>query len=656
MNNQSNLKRSYIEMADAADHLSSPINHFHSSSSNDMVEPQTDDACIQPQPQLQQQQQQQHIALPPLVEDLLNQLCNERKQPQPNYDVRRRLGLLGEEKALQLLHEINKAKVIKTLSGFIMWMIRNKPQYQCPSPSKYCPASLLQTQLSASPFTPSVHKEQPVRDHGGLRPRYSYSSASPSKALRVSPYQGPSYAPPSTITPVQLFKDALPLPQPFTQEMFAGWFSQPCSEIEDRIFRHCPCSLAFQQEKEKKKTQAKADTAEKENPPADVIERENSAKSADANFGRGEKRPNAPIQGDTPADNIMPLQTFIRPIKVLRNLSPQGSPRPAEHPSSSHSVRAVQLATTSSTVPETQPSTLEKGIGAQAMAPVGEDESAEANTTGYPEEVSTESHETIPIPDDQALEHVAELTKEDFPHVSNSQIGESSSFVPAEITMNPSAEDLSDDIFDFLDQWDASISSAEAFTCLATSSTTTGALPDYGAEALLRSYKDGDLISLEDKDERNKLKAAIETLASFGFFPDPRSAAMITYLFGQVEKFAPRRRSFLEEQRIAQDLEQRITSCSATMRKKIEIARQMQHEAADIDEKVRQLQEKKAGIIAKVSEIVRSNRPLEAQLRQDVAAVGEYRERKLMIQSTLSAGDTTMKSFRTAIRTLFPDA
>ncbi|VVA10489.1 PREDICTED: probable RNA-dependent [Prunus dulcis] len=354
MNNQSNLKRSYIEMADAADHLSSPINHFHSSSSNDMVEPQTamaDDACIQPQPQLQQQQQRQHIALPPLVEDLLNQLCNERKQPQPNYDVRRRLGLLGEEKALQLLHEINKAKVIKTLSGFIMWMIRNKPQYQCPSPSKYCPASLLQTQLSASPFTPSVHKEQPLRDHGGLRPRYSYSSASPSKALRVSPYQGPSYAPPSTITPVQLFKDALHLPQPFTQEMLAGWFSQPCSEIEDRIFRHCPCSLAFQQEKEKKKTQAKADTTEKENPPADVIERENSAKSVDANSGRGEKRPNAPIQGDAPADNIMPLQTFIRPRKVLRNLSPQGSPRPAEHPSSSHSVRAVQLATTSSAVP-----------------------------------------------------------------------------------------------------------------------------------------------------------------------------------------------------------------------------------------------------------------------------------------------------------------
>ncbi|CAL8158445.1 unnamed protein product [Prunus armeniaca] len=92
------------------------------------------------------------------------------------------------------------------------------------------------------------------------------------------------------------------------------------------------------------------------------------------------------------------------------------------------------------------------------------------------------------------------------------------------------------------------------------------------------------------------------------------------------------------------------------MRREIEIARQMQQEAANIDEQVRQLQERKAGIVAKVSEIVRSNRPLEAQLRQDAAAAGAYRERKLMIQSTLSAGDTAMESFRAALRTLFPDA
>ncbi|CAL8168300.1 unnamed protein product [Prunus armeniaca] len=92
------------------------------------------------------------------------------------------------------------------------------------------------------------------------------------------------------------------------------------------------------------------------------------------------------------------------------------------------------------------------------------------------------------------------------------------------------------------------------------------------------------------------------------------------------------------------------------MRKDIEIASHMQREAVDIDEQVRQLQERKAGIVAKVSEIIWSNKPLEAQLRQDTTAVGEYRERKLMIQSTLSVGDIVMESFRTALYTLFPDA
>ncbi|CAL2274879.1 unnamed protein product [Prunus armeniaca] len=215
-----NVKRSHPQMEDAANHLSSSINRFHSST---IEPPQTAMAnvCLQPQPQ-----QQPHIALPPSVEDLLNQICNDRKQPQPDQNVRLRLSFLSEEKALQLLREIAERRTIKTLGGLITWMIREKPQYHCaspsPSPSKSDPASLLQTQLSASPITPPVHKvrmevtEQPG-DHGGLRPPYSYSSASPSKVLRVYPYQGPSSAPPSTITPVRLFKDPLPLPQPFPQ-------------------------------------------------------------------------------------------------------------------------------------------------------------------------------------------------------------------------------------------------------------------------------------------------------------------------------------------------------------------------------------------------------------------------------------------------------
>ncbi|CAL8992670.1 unnamed protein product, partial [Prunus brigantina] len=80
------------------------------------------------------------------------------------------------------------------------------------------------------------------------------------------------------------------------KEMSAGWFSQPCSKIEDIVFRHCPCSLIYQQEKEKKKAHAKADTTEKGNSPTDIIEREGSTNPANANSGRGEKMPNAPFQ------------------------------------------------------------------------------------------------------------------------------------------------------------------------------------------------------------------------------------------------------------------------------------------------------------------------------------------------------------------------
>ncbi|CAL8993665.1 unnamed protein product [Prunus brigantina] len=416
-----------------------------------------------------------------------------------------------------------------------------------------------------------------------------------------------------------------------------------------------------------------ADNAEKENPPADVIERESPAKSTGANSGLGKKRPNAPIQGDSPAGNILPSQTFLRPRKVPRNLSPQGSPRPADHPSSSHSVGAVQSATISSAAPETQTPALEKEIGAQIMTSVGEDESAEITTTEHSEDVSTWSHEITPMPDDHAHEHVAELTEEDFPHIPSSQADVVESIaitvdhaivtngVPSTIPTDGSAHIL-------LPWWSMLFRPDSSLRLASLHPLCPPRLPWIHRRRMEEAWPWSpmrrpiyhplirDLVSLEDKDERDKLKAAIDTLASSGFFPDPRSAAMISYLFSQVEKFAPRPRSLLEEQRMGHNLEQRITSCSAIMRREVEIACQMQQEAAEFDEQVRQLQERKAGIVAKVSEIIQSNRPLEAQLRQDAAAVGAYRERKLTIQSTLSVGDTAVESFRTALRTLFPDA
>ncbi|KAI5312654.1 hypothetical protein L3X38_041827 [Prunus dulcis] len=62
----------------------------------------------------------------------------------------------------------------------------------------------------------------------------------------------------------------------------------------------------------------KADTAEKENPPAKIIEREGSTNPPDANSGRGEKMPNVPSKvGDTPVGNIVPPQLFLQPRKIL---------------------------------------------------------------------------------------------------------------------------------------------------------------------------------------------------------------------------------------------------------------------------------------------------------------------------------------------------
>ncbi|CAL8169038.1 unnamed protein product [Prunus armeniaca] len=71
-------------------------------------------------------------------------------------------------------------------------------------------------------------------------------------------------------------------------------------------------------------------------------------------------------------------------------------------------------------------------------------------------------------------------------------------------------------------------------------------------------------MSMADEDEKAKLKTTIEILASFGFS---------------------------------------LNQCSRTK------------DVVSIDEQMRQLQKKRATIIPKVSEDVRSNEPLEAQLR-----------------------------------------
>ncbi|XP_021803366.1 uncharacterized protein LOC110747514 [Prunus avium] len=140
------------------------------------------------------------------------------------------------------------------------------------------------------------------------------------------------------------------------------------------------------------------------------------------------------------------------------------------------------------------------------------------------------------------------------------------------------------DIFAYLDQWDASATSAEASTRSATSSAIAGVFPDPAAEALLRSYRDRDCISLADQDERNKVKAAIEALITSGFFSDQTTIRTIMHLFGEVARLIPRHPSLREELKVGEALERRIASTSAIIRQKVELGRKKKQEVRSIDE------------------------------------------------------------------------
>ncbi|KAM1061969.1 hypothetical protein FF1_026354 [Malus domestica] len=151
---------------------------------------------------------QLHVPLPLPVEQKLNSICEEKDQQQPGADLRRRLCLLGEEKALELLGKIYKSKKIQNLSKYI-WFWLGQERYQCaprsrspsPSPSKPGPAAspLLHSPSSASQITPGRQGST----SGGQKQLDSYFSASPSKSARTSLFQGPSSALP-LISPVHI--------------------------------------------------------------------------------------------------------------------------------------------------------------------------------------------------------------------------------------------------------------------------------------------------------------------------------------------------------------------------------------------------------------------------------------------------------------------
>ncbi|KAK7845911.1 putative rna-dependent rna polymerase 5 [Quercus suber] len=68
------------------------------------------------------------VVLPQAVEQLIQQICREQNQTPPLTDVRQELALLGEEEAVNLLRKIAASPIKKTLTHFIMFMIRKAKQ------------------------------------------------------------------------------------------------------------------------------------------------------------------------------------------------------------------------------------------------------------------------------------------------------------------------------------------------------------------------------------------------------------------------------------------------------------------------------------------------------------------------------------------------
>ncbi|CAN6541027.1 unnamed protein product [Malus baccata var. baccata] len=87
-------------------------------------------------------QPQPYIFLPQSVEQLLRRICEEKKRPWPEDDVLRRLSFLTEKQALELLRQIARAKEVKTLNGYIIWLCQT--QYSSSSPSQSSLASQFQ--------------------------------------------------------------------------------------------------------------------------------------------------------------------------------------------------------------------------------------------------------------------------------------------------------------------------------------------------------------------------------------------------------------------------------------------------------------------------------------------------------------------------------
>ncbi|CAL8086897.1 unnamed protein product [Prunus armeniaca] len=267
----------------------------------------------------------------------------------------------------------------------------------------------------------------------------------------------------------------------------ATWFSQPSEVHMERIFWGCACSSTYYSFKQATKEA-----------------------SVDSSHSQGEKRP-LPSTQDVGEDcnspdydvEIPPANDIIlaRPRKIPRNPLPPGSSRIVEQPNPTHLTMATHSTVSSSaiSIPKTQPP----------------------------------FHRCLNSSDQQP-----EVGEPIMPDLSSVQACIAGALVESG-SEQPLSTDQDDLIQSLLDHRDASATTAEASTRHATSSTVVEVLPDPAVEVLLRSYKDRDCISLADQDERDKVKAVIEALVNFGYFPDQTTIRTIMHLFKEVARLIP---------------------------------------------------------------------------------------------------------------------
>ncbi|CAL2229165.1 unnamed protein product [Prunus armeniaca] len=294
----------------------------------------------------------------------------------------------------------------------------------------------------------------------------------------------------------------------------ATWFSQPSEVHMERIFWGCACSSTYYSFKQATKEA-----------------------SVDSSHSQGEKRP-LPSTQDVGEDcnspdydvEIPPANDIIlaRPRKIPRNPLPPGMIRIVEQPNPTHLTMATHSTVSSSAI-----STEVIGVNPSTNPDVAEPQQV-TQPSGNCEIPQSSPDVSIPILTDQQ----PEVGEPIMPDLSSVQACIAGALVESG-SEQPLSTDQDDLIQSLLDHRDASATTAEASTRHATSSTVVEVLPDPAVEVLLRSYKDRDCISLADQDERDKVKAVIEALVNFGYFPDQTTIRTIMHLFKEVARLIP---------------------------------------------------------------------------------------------------------------------